>query len=380
MRTAEKGRKTASGRPLVIANPAARSGRTEGELPALLKQLAEAVGPVELAATTHRGHGQDLAARAVAEGREVVICVGGDGALNEVVNGLLTGRRGDRPSPLPAAELPRLGILATGTGGDFGRSLGITAARNAYLEALARGRERLVDVALARFAPRRRDEDRVLRRLSTVPHRIRSSRERAERSPFGAEATVQPSDAPQRSSLMESRYFLNVLSAGIGGLVDRYAAALPAAVGGRLSYGLAAVTAVVTCRRRRLTLTVTMPDRSTTTRFFDGYAIAVANGHTFGGGMNIAPHAKPDDGLLEIVTFETRDKLIMLRHFLSLYAGEHLTKPGVHHFACLRLELADAGREAPHPGDLFPLDVDGDNLGDLPLAVEVVPRALRVLA
>ena len=368
-------------RPLVIANPAARSGRTEGQLPLLLDELRASIGAVDVELTAHPGHATELAAEAVADGRELVVSVGGDGVLNEVVNGLLTGRRGDVTPPLPAAALPRLGILAAGTGGDFGRSLGIEHERAAYIATIARGRERLIDAGLARFAPRRKDDMAVLRRFTMSRHRLRRTHPRAT-----------PPDGPQRSGLLAERYFLNVLSAGIGGLVDRYAAAIPAAVGGRAAYGLATMAAVATCRRRKLLLTATLPGGSTTSRPFDGYALVIGNGQTFGGGMRVAPDARPDDGLLEVLTFETPTKFTMVRHFLSIYSGTHLTKPGVAHFACTRLELRVAeepgrdatvttGQRAALPaGDLFPLDVDGDNLGDLPLTVEVVPQALRVLA
>ncbi len=111
--------------------------------------------------------------------------------------------------------------------------------------------------------------------------------------------------------------------------------------------------------------------------------------------LRVAPAARVDDGLLDLVIFETPTKLTMLRHFLSIYRGRHLTKPGVSSFTCTRVELTPAGCEPAAavtdaaPGDggamrpprgLFPLDVDGDPLGDIPLRVEVVPHRLRVLA
>ena len=299
-------------RPLVIANPAARSGRTEGQLPLLLDELRASIGAVDVELTAHPGHATELAAQAVADGRELVVSVGGDGVLNEVVNGLLTGPRGDVTPPLPAAALPRLGILAAGTGGDFGRSLGIEPERAAYIETIARGRERLIDAGLARFAPRRRDDMAVLRGFTMSGHRLRRR----------THPRATPPDGPQRSGLLAERYFLNVLSAGIGGLVDRYAAAMPAAVGGRAAYGLATMAAVVTCHRRKLLLTATLPGGSTTSRPFDGYALVIGNGQTFGGGMRVAPDARPDDGLLEVLTFETPTKFTMVRHFLSIYSGD----------------------------------------------------------
>lgn len=333
--------------PLVIANPAARSGRTRGEIESIVTDLQERIGGVDLALTEHAGHATALARRAVGERRALVVSVGGDGVLNEVVNGLLAGGE-------PTAALPALGIVSAGTGGDFGRSLGIVPERGAYLDAIAAGRERTVDVGRAHFTAR-------------------------------DGATV-------------GRFFVNVLSAGIGGFVDRYTAAMPAMVPGRAAYGVATVAAVAACRRRRIRCRAVLADGSDLERILDTYAVVVANGHTFGGGMRVAPGARVDDGLLDVVLVETPTKLTMLRHFLSIYRGEHLTKPGVSTFQCTRLELdaeSATGALAPDEAsatrlaasgasmrrrDLFPLDVDGDALGDLPLVVEVVPARLRMLA
>jgi YegS/Rv2252/BmrU family lipid kinase len=319
--------------PLVIANPAARSGRTSGEIEAIVAQLQGRIGPVDLALTEHAGHAATLAARAVTERRALVVSVGGDGVMSEIVDGLLACPA--TVAPAPAGELPVLGLVAAGTGGDFGRSLGIPPAREAYLAAIATGRTRLVDVGRVRFTGR--------------------------------------DGAPVE------RVFVNVLSAGIGGFVDRYTAAMPAVVPGRVAYGAATVAAVVSCRRRRVLCRATRADGSTFERVLRAYAVVIANGHTFGGGMRIAPAARIDDGLFDVVVVETPTKITMLHHFLSVYRGEHLTKPGVSTFTCTHIELTPS-RDATPPRDFFPLDVDGDALGDLPLSVAVAPASLRVLA
>jgi len=328
--------------PLVIANPAARSGRTRGVIETIVTALQARIGAVDLALTEHAGHATELATRAVAEGRALVISVGGDGVLSEVVNGLLARPGAPDAVGTPAAvsptpeELPALGIVSAGTGGDFGRSLDIAPAREPYIEAIADGRTRVVDVGRARFVG---NDGRPV-----------------------------------------ERFFVNVLSAGIGGLVDRYTAAMPAAVPGRAAYGAATVGAVVTCRRRRILCRATLADGSAFERVLTTYAVVIANGHTFGGGMKVAPAARVDDGLLDVILIETPTKLTMLRHFLSIYRGEHLTKPGVSAFACTRVELLAADGGQSGAGDFFPLDVDGDALGDLPLSVDVSPARLRLLA
>ena len=323
---------TARSRPLVIANPAAGRGRTGGALPRLLEAVRVAVGEVDVVITTRRGDATRAAAVAAAESRPLVVGLGGDGTLDEIANGLLAG--GERP----AKDLPALGIVGTGTGGDYGRSLGIPHELGAYFAALRDGEERAVDVGRATFAG------------------------------FDGRPV--------------ERYWINVLSAGIGGLVDHYTAAAPAFLGGRVAYGQAALRAIVTCRRVRLRCRYETPEGSSAERLLDAHAVAVCNGRTFGGGMNIAPMARLDDGLLEVVAFQTATRLRLIGRFTTLYAGTHLREPGVDHFTCRSLELEPAGEPAgrrPRAG-LFPLDVDGDALGDVPLRVDVARAALRVRA
>ncbi len=338
----------AESRPLVIVNPKAGRGRTGRDLSHVLQALREGIGEIDVAPTSGPNAASALAAVAVAARRPLVVSVGGDGTLSEVADGLMRGIAGEgrgaaasggtaeqpgRGGPRP----PALGLVATGTGADFGRTLGIAPRIEAYLAAIAAGGERDLDVGLARFT--------------------------------GNDG--RPAE----------RYWVNVLSAGVGGLVDRYAATAPAFLGGRVAYGQAAVRGIVVCRRLRLRCAHVLPDGTAAERVLDTHAVAVCNGTTFGGGMNIAPMARADDGLLEVVAFETRTRWRLVGRFLTVYAGTHTDEPGVNHFSCrsLRLEPLAAPHAAPR-GGLFPLDVDGEALGDVPLEVELLPRALRVRA
>ena len=321
-------------RPLVIANPSAGSGRTARDLGHLLEALRAVLGELDVVATSGARHATDLAGAAANERRRLVISVGGDGTLHEVVNGLMRARSeaGDDDTVLPA-----LGVIATGTGGDFGRALGIAPRARDYLAAVVGGHERALDVGTARFT--------------------------------GSDG--RPAE----------RFWINVLSAGVGGLVDRYAATAPALLGGRIAYAQAALRGIAMCRRTRLRCRLTLPDGSGSERLLDGHAVAICNGTTFGGGMRIAPMARPDDGLLEVIAFETATRWRLVGKFLTVYAGTHVDEPGVSHFTCraLRLEPVDPPASRPR-GDVFPLDVDGEALGDVPLDAGVIGRALRVRA
>ena len=332
MQTADPG---AARRPLVIATPSAGRGRTGRDLSHLVSALRDALGELDVVTTSAARQATELAAAAAAARRPLVVSLGGDGTLHEVVNGLMQAREARADAHRGAADLPALGLVATGTGGDFGRCLGIPHGVKDYLAALGSGAERAVDIGRARFTG-------------------------ADGSPV-------------------ERYWINVLSAGVGGFVDRYATDAPGFVGGRVAYAQATLRAIVMCRRVTLRCRAQLPDGREVERQLNSHAVAICNGTTFGGGMRIAPMARPDDGLLEVIALETRTRWRLIGRFLTVYAGTHLQEPGVSHFSCRALELTPVQVEAPRPrAGLFPLDIDGEALGDVPLRVELVPHAVRV--
>ena len=99
---------------------------------------------------------------------------------------------------------------------------------------------------------------------------------------------------------------------------------------------------------------------------------AAANGGFFGGGMNIAPDAAPDDGLLDLVIVREMSKAALIANLASLYRGTHLANPAVSVVRAARIEALPQG-DAP-----VWIDVDGEGLGTLPLEIEVMPRAVTL--
>jgi diacylglycerol kinase (ATP) len=311
----------AVGRPLVIVNPRAGgglAGRTFSQVRAVVEGR---LGPVDAATTERPGHAIELARSAALGGCGLVIAVGGDGTLHEVANGVLE-----------AGGATSIGYIGQGTGGDFRRTLGVAHRLDRYVDAIARGIDRRVDVGKATF--------RTL----------------------------------DGSTL--SRWFVNILSVGLGGLVDHHVARTTRAFGGTAAYFLAGIRALTASARARLSCTWTLGNTRESCEV-DAFMIAICNGRYFGSGMHVAPMADTEDGRFEVVVMDASSKLAFAALSRRIYRGAHLSAPGVRHFACDRIAIDLVGERAR---DVFLLDVDGEPLGRLPLEVEVARGALCVRA
>ncbi len=310
-------------KPLVILNPSSQGGKTGEQADELLRVIERYLGPVDCDKTNAPRHAVELAARAAEQGREKVIAVGGDGTLHEVANGLM---RADKP----AGKLPKLGIVGQGTGGDFRKTLGLEHRLDRYCEAIVRGVTKAVD--LGRFSYRTRAGD------------------------------------------TDTAYFINILSMGLGGLVDEYVAG--SQMSGAIAYFGASAKALLKSEVGVLDCVLhhggEREEREVITR-----QLAICNGRFFGGGMEVGPMAVLDDGVFDVVSLGAASRLKFAIGSLAIYSGKHVNKPDVEVFQCERIDI-----ELKNDGirDNFPLDVDGEPLGTLPISVEVVPKALEVYA
>jgi diacylglycerol kinase (ATP) len=309
-------------RPFVIVNP--RSGsRTRDPGSRYWTDLRAVVerrlGPIDLAFTAHAEHAIDLARQAAGEGRTLVVAVGGDGTLHEVANGVLSTGAG-----------AAVGYIGHGTGGDFCRTLGTEHRLDAYLAAIAGGRERRIDVGKVRY---RAFDGRTL-----------------------------------------EHWFVNIASVGMSGLVDRYVAQTTRLLGGKAAYLWASTRSLAVGQRARVRCDIAHGGRREERRF-ESFLVAVCNGQYFGSGMHVAPMAQPDDGRFEVVSIDAPSKLAFPGVMNRLYSCRHVGSPGVAHFACdaITLDLED---ERARP--VFLLDVDGEPLGGLPVEITLVPKALSI--
>ena len=309
--------------PLVIINPASAGGATRDAWPGVASDLRTHFGPYNCAFTQKPGDGRKLAASEAVKGRQLIIACGGDGTVSEVANGILES----------GCDV-ELGLLPSGTGGDFRRTLGISMHAATAARALREGRTRRIDVG----------------RVHYINH------------------AGEP----------ETRYFLGVASFGMSGeVIERVKESgprlLPATrsrwLSGKISYAVA--TLQTTLASASTTVYVQLDDRAE--RRLTLANLCVANARYFGGGMKIAPEALLNDGRFDIITIGDLGAAKILANAPRLYLGKHLGIQQVHHHLATRITARPAKEDAG-----VSIEVDGELPGRLPATFEILPRALRV--
>jgi YegS/Rv2252/BmrU family lipid kinase len=303
----------------VIVNPHSGNGATGKHWPAMRTVIRHALGEFEEALTVGPGDATDLVRDALKSGFVRIIAVGGDGTNNEVVNGFFDGKQ-------PIAPEAQLGFIPRGTGGDLRKTLKIDKSLDACLRVLSSGNVREVDVGATRFV----DDD----------------------------ATTQ------------ERLFINITSFGLGGLVDATVNASSKMLGGKASFMLGTLRALMAYENKTIHLKV--DDTFDETILINN--VAVANGQYFGGGMWVAPEAKPDDGLFDVVILGNLSRSEIIRKTKCIYKGIHLRMPKVSFFRGKHVEATN------DPDQEVLIDMDGEQPGRLPITLDVLPRALRIIA
>lgn len=280
-------------------------------------------GPFNCVFTEQAGDGREMAACAALDGRRLIIACGGDGTINEVANGILES----------GAEV-ELGILPSGTGGDFRRTLKLPISTAAAARALRTGQTRRIDVG----------------RVTYLTHE-------------GAEA---------------ARYFLGVASFGMSpAIIERVKADkrgwLQAKslelMSGKLSFAAATLRATFDTPNTTVRVQIDeLPERRLTVT-----NLCVANARYFGGGMKIAPEALLNDSRFDVITVGDMDALEIIGNAPRLYLGQHLGLRQVHHQLARRLVARPV-----RPDEAVAIEVDGELPGRLPATFEILPAALSV--
>lgn len=310
-------------KPFLVVNPRSANGVTARHFDTIAQAVRGAVGEVRHAFTEHAMHAAELTRAALREGNDLVIAVGGDGTLNEVVNGFFDPPRPGEPARAlrPGAKLA---LLPRGTGGDFRRSIGL-------------------DGDLPQCAARLKGEARPV--------------------------DVGRVDYTADDGSAASRYFINVGEAGVGARVVHIANRSSKWLGGKTTFFLASLRALSGWRDLHVRA------------FFDDEppedlwitALAVANGKYFGGGMMVAPEARLDDGRFHVTIWSGFGLSDFVLKSGSMYDGSHVNLKGT------RTRTARAVRLVPLGPGPMEVEADGERLGRLPATFTLMPGALQLV-
>ena len=263
-----------------IVNPVAANGKVGKIWPRVREYLESQKVPFDFALTEYPTHAITLAWDALQKGASTIVAFGGDGTLNEVLNGVF--REG------PTADVA-IGAIPGGTGSDFTRSLDVPRDPVEAVRCILRGRTRLVDVGEIRCV---------------------------------------------KEGKPTSRYFINVAGLGFDAEVAERSNRMPKFMGGTIPYLFNLVVSLFSYRNKNFR--IRLDDRVLEQK---AYLLTVAIGKYFGGGMFIAPDAGLDDGLFDVIVVGDMSKPEFIANVPRVYKGTHIDHPKVDAYKARRVEI-----------------------------------------
>ena len=295
----------------LIVNPVAGAGRTAKKWPQVMSLLQSAGLRFEHDLTEAPGHARELAKSAAKKGYELVVSVGGDGTINEVVNGLYDAGN--------IADV-MLGIIGTGTGSDYIRTIGIPRTYQEACLCFKSPRKIAVDVGVVEY--------------------------------FSVNQMVK-------------RLFVNFAGLGFDAEIVKTTTQKYKTLNSTASYLTGLFTALLFYRNKQVTITLDggLAEKKVC-------AVLVNNGKYGGGGMFAAPDADLTDGLLDVLIIGDLSKPDLLWSLPRVYRGTHLTHPKVTMKRAREIEIQSA--------EVMFLQADGELLGGLPARFYILPAALNI--
>lgn len=273
-------------------------------LPDVLDRLDLAGIETSCHATTGEGDATREAQEAVRRGYDVIIAAGGDGTLNEVVNGMAG-----------MSNLPPLGIFPMGTTNDFARAMGISKRWEDYCDLVIENKTRPIDIGK-----------------------------------------------------VNGRHFINIAG---GGSLTELTYEVPSKLKtmiGQLAYYMKGIEKVASLSPTELVI------RAEGHGVLEGefMLFLIANSNSVGGFEKLAPDARIDDGLLDVIAVRKCNLAEFIRLLTMALRGDHFSDPRVVYFKTKRMEVTSPG--------LVQLNLDGELGGELPGVFEILPSHLRIFA
>jgi len=305
-------------RTIVIVNPTSGNGKAGERWPRIERAIRKVLGSHKAVLTDYPGHGTELARQAVRDDYHRILALGGDGTINEVVNGLFENGQPIRKNVI-------FGVIPTGAGGGFHRSLGLNGKVSQALDVILDNRTAPIDIGRVRYL----DKD----------------------------------------GHTEEHHFINIAGVGLSGDVMRKVnkARTSKLLGSSMAFKLSAFTGKLNSVSRMLRIEIAgyRPIYET------ACSVHICNGRFAGNGMAFSPQSKLNDGKLDLVMMSDFKVFHRLVESRALYTGEHVKNPQVKHYRGEEINLSSDGETA--------LEIDGEPIGVLPARFQPVKGALKVL-
>jgi YegS/Rv2252/BmrU family lipid kinase len=298
-----------------VVNPKSANGDTGKRWAELQARISRSLPEIAVGFTEGPMHAAELARQALRDGYDTVIAVGGDGTINETINGFFEAGRAVKAGAT-------FGVLPRGTGGDFRRTFGWELDLEGAVERLRRDATEAFDVGLLEYTG--------------------------------------------EGGSKQQRYFANIASFGVSGAVDIEVNRSSKALGGKLSFMLGSFKAMVKYHDKPVRFRVDggeWEEAPITT-------LAVANGKYFGGGMKVAPDAVTSDGVFDVTVWSGYSLKDFVLKQGGIYSGEHVKWKGTR---CLKARVLEADST-----EEVLIDCDGEQPGRLPCKMTLLPGAVRL--
>jgi len=296
----------------IIVNPAAGAGKTAKKWPQIMTLLKSLGLDFKHDITEAPGHAVELAKAAVKKGYKLVVSVGGDGTIHEIVNGLYEAG---------ATTDVAVGIINTGTGADYIRTLGVPRRYKEACKCLLSQGRRTVDLGVVEYT---------------------------------------------KGGQRKKRLFVNFAGIGFDAEVVKATTEKFKALGDMPSYLMGLFSTLMSYENRDVSIIVDGEhgERRICT-------IMLNNGRYAGGGMMPAPNADPGDGFFDLVIIDDITKPDLIMSIPRIYRGTHLTHPKVTLMRAREVEIIPIMTSA--------VQADGELLGEAPARFSVLPAALKII-
>ena len=302
---------------MVIVNPKAGTGKGLTDWPVISNQMYRNGLAFTCVFTEKKYHAVELTVKAINDGFRKIVAIGGDGTVNEIVNGIFIQKK-TLPSEISLA------VIAVGTGNDWVRMLGIPKTYQEAIRAIVAKRTILQDVGLISFY----------------------------------EAKVK-----------HQRYMANVAGMGFDAKVNRVFNRLKdEGRHGKWLYITSMAKTLFVYRSKKFTIKV---DEKTVFHNVDVFSANVGIGKYNGGGMMQLPQAEIDDGLFDVTVIKKMNKLKIITHFKKLFNGKIYKLSNILPLQGKRIEVISRPETT--------IEIDGEALGYCPFTFELIPQSISVV-